>query len=621
MLQENICRTRSALFGLESHTPVRDQNNNSVHGARSGNSNGFKAHGHVNEINTGFLIQENQSGSAVPQPQHEQCKAGYPAYCLEDRSSEVHISDVAVDLRADPSGNTAVYSRSTPRYTDQPLTKRSRTGYESAAECLTSPVLPLDLTKKSCDYQPFGPARFVGEKQNMNLLEKGCDSQTSARLQSKVTVSRHAEIQCGTPYVFSAEGQKQGDKLRQSRIEFNDSGSQTEFQKTPRTKCKNTKKRGDTCDKLNGRKSEVEDTSMTVPEVQSGRRLIKLPTVNSVVRERGTIRGKNSEDDTAGNENVSGVQQKFEPVHSKLMKDQTGDSFDADPESVEVVDRNGNMRPESFEHQKGNVNRLTESSTLPRDSLHLENNQVFAKPVALPPKCKVRVAPKVSSKGNVTVASLSSTLQNEPDLNNNSEKDDELECSLKSAFDLSLVRKIKATPPKPDHKALGQPSQVIRSQNNVRRVDKLVERRPRNEADQWTVHPCSPQNQHPVIPPRPAFSDCGTRRLVLHNQSAESLRSHGQKRRLSLDDSGIHSPPAMLTSSPKEQGSPVDSKLLLCFVVFETGRYNINLDYHVTFTVMPDVFTGAIVVHKFINLVFYRKKTMRGIQENFGIIT
>lgn len=609
MLQENICRTRSALFGLESHTPVRDQNNNSVHGARSGNSNGFKAHGQMNEINTGFQMQENQSDSVVPQPQCKQWKAGYPEPSLEGRSSEGHMSDIALDLRVDASCSTTEYSRSTQRYTEQPLIERSGSGSESAAECLTSPVLPLDLTKKACDYQPFGPARVVGEKQNINLPEKGCDSQASARLQSKVTLNRHAEIQCGTPYVFSAEGQKQSEKLRQNRIEFNDSGSQTEFQTTPRLKRKNREKKGDTCDKITGRKSEVEVTSMTVPEVQSGRRLIKRQTVNSVVREKGTVKGKSSDDDSAGKENVSVVQQKFEPDHAKLMKDQTGDSLGSNQESVEVVDRNGNMRPESFEHQKGERNRLTESSTLPGNSLNLENSQVFAKPTALPPKCKVRVTPKVSSKGEVVVASLSATPQKEPDLINNSEIDYELECSLKSAFDLSLVRKIKASTPKPKHKTVGQPSQVIRSQNNVRKVDKIVERRPRNEADQWTVHPCSPQNQHPVIPPRPAFSDCGTRRHVLYNQSAESLRSHGQKRRLSLDDSGIHSPPGILTSSPKEQGSPVDSKSLLGFVFFETGWYNINLNNHVNFTLMSDVLTGAIVFHKFINLDFNRKKT------------
>ena len=402
--------------------------------------------------------------------------------------------------------------------TPKPLDLSTNFGYVDMNEHNSASQMPINLYNASISGKNDG----VNEKEIRVFQAK----KQPERVKSKATLNRHAEIQCGTPYVLLTDIQQHQPKYM-SNVTSADLDNRNVLNiigKTPRIV-------------ITGKPNESNGTSLKTPLVV----ITGKPTGN-------TNRGVNGRD----------------LVRNKKLTEENDDNQIEDIESPVCQAKSleeGNRRCFSKEIHGNSVENYG------------ENYGEFVKPVALPPKSKARVTPLKGSHRKLPATSL-------PNANNNSEVGYESDTSIRSEFDLSLVRNINARPKvlkvlhKPNQNPLGKPSQIIRSQNNVRMVDRCVEGRARNEADMWTKRQKSPDYYQPIIPPRPAFSDCGTRRLVLANPlRTESVRSHCVKRRHSLDDSGIHSPPELLSHSPHKRGSPVDSKFYILRVYCTTSPF------------------------------------------------
>ncbi|WAR03015.1 TERB1-like protein [Mya arenaria] len=212
------------------------------------------------------------------------------------------------------------------------------------------------------------------------------------------------------------------------------------------------------------------------------------------------------------------------------------------------------------------------------EPMRVGRSRSAVQPTALPPRSKVRITPIRHTA--LPIRAEESRRENM----NNSANGYESDATFKSDFDMSLVRNIRRAPkskrmvtsrPDPIVKAIGKPSQVIKSQNNTASIDRHVEGRERNVADKWDVSLLSPDLKQPTVPPRPAFSDCGMRRHVLRSPSSV----HPHERR-SIDDSGIHSPHVfMRRTSP--QTSPVDScpgNMACKGKILNSRTYNIALE-------------------------------------------
>jgi hypothetical protein len=126
---------------------------------------------------------------------------------------------------------------------------------------------------------------------------------------------------------------------------------------------------------------------------------------------------------------------------------------------------------------------------------------LFVKPCALPPKRKVRVTPLLGDNNPLGARILLSKNSGHCDIKNSSQATD-YDSDVQSEFDLNLFKNVarqqttvKSTP-------------VIKSQNNVREIDRVVEKREGNAAERWQIHPYTPHRQG-IVPLRPAFSDCG----------------------------------------------------------------------------------------------------------------
>lgn len=539
MLQENICKTRSAMHGCETNSNfiITDTNNNSVRDEPQFRlSTRAQACQRCEDNNTARVSYPkctfcNNAEQKKDTNTHGSYETGFPRNNLSTIQRSKSGSICRHDLDKN-SGQTSTHSR---------LSYLSRNGKKTSVlqqneisdifisdfhgnkqnlfdnnrsanvSNICSTPKPLDLSvnsakangneelskrKQTETLSKFSETDISGKKEDPVLQRHSAQSKSGPKL------NRHAETQCGTPFVFTVETQRQRSKKNTEVITYDDRGSQTDSEKTPSGQVKNKTNQN-----------------------------IERASFNQVLSQAKTTQ---------------------EGSYTRKSDFSKSEVSEANNKDTGVEASHLNQPVQSGNKQTKKLISISKSGSLCQSNQ--QRNVEFVKPIALPPKNKVRITPLISSGNRPSANSIG-------DANNSSEVNYDSDASINSEFDLTLVQNIKSRPDVVScYKPLGHASNLIKSQNNVKKIDRCVEGRARNEADQWAVHPCSPENPQPSIPPRPAFSDCGTRRMVLQNPSLDSVRSHGVKRRYSLDDSGIHSPQGILSYSPEKQGSPVDSK-------------------------------------------------------------
>ena len=169
------------------------------------------------------------------------------------------------------------------------------------------------------------------------------------------------------------------------------------------------------------------------------------------------------------------------------------------------------------------------------------HNDTFVKPLATAPRRKVRMTPNLGSD-KLTRAAISKISEDLATANN--EKSD-----IESEFDFQLLQTSRQS----KHHFSGSSKNKSTSETSVKgnrktsSMDCMRSMSSQNKCSDWTVTPMTPEKRQ-CVPPRPAFSDCGSRRPVLGTPM--SVKSVGKLRKRTLDDSGIYSPGNMMPISP-----------------------------------------------------------------------
>ena len=182
---------------------------------------------------------------------------------------------------------------------------------------------------------------------------------------------------------------------------------------------------------------------------------------------------------------------------------------------------------------------------------------LFVKPLAAPPRKRVRLTPVLGSRTQLN------------NLNNSDRKKitvyAESSCSdVESEFDCQLVKAMKNVNRKTDNRLntnhslkYGAGGNKIKSQNNTSKLDKFLDDTTHDATYMWRMAPTTPQSQQ-VIPARPAFSDCGMRRLNVLD-SPYSVKSVGCLGKDSFHENDIDMQEEIRQTSPGN--SSLDSKL------------------------------------------------------------
>lgn len=284
-----------------------------------------------------------------------------------------------------------------------------------------------------------------------------------SELKSKTVINRNAEIQCGTPYVFRSDKQSENRRTMCETVCLNDGSSQTDFLKTPQNPI------------CRGQRSES-------------------------TKSKGSLIEKNVNIDCQSNQKrkVADVNSNFEEMPVVAITEST---------------RKTTLQKKhtESEYKKSLIAAKPLIASSPVASVCSKSSGFFVKPVALPPKSRVRITPYLGSAKLIGSSFMSSRKSEVLDKNTNSTADG-YDSDVQSEFDLNLVKAVKRKMPKLNS------SLVVKSQNNVRRIDKCVESRERNVAEKWQVHPSTPQRQS-IVPARPAFSDCG--RYIMCNSVSD----------------------------------------------------------------------------------------------------
>ena len=169
------------------------------------------------------------------------------------------------------------------------------------------------------------------------------------------------------------------------------------------------------------------------------------------------------------------------------------------------------------------------------------HNDTFVKPLATAPRRKVRMTPNLGSDKltRATISKISEDLATA-----NDEQSD-----IESEFDFQLLQTSRQS----KHHFSGSSKNKTASETSVKgnretsTMDCMRSMSSQNKCSDWTVTPMTPEKRQ-CVPPRPAFSDCGSRRPVLGTPM--SVKSVGKLRKRTLDDSGIYSPGNMMPISP-----------------------------------------------------------------------
>ena len=169
------------------------------------------------------------------------------------------------------------------------------------------------------------------------------------------------------------------------------------------------------------------------------------------------------------------------------------------------------------------------------------HNDTFVKPLATAPRRKVRMTPNLGSDKltRATISKISEDLATA-----NDEQSD-----IESEFDFQLLQTSRQS----KHHFSGSSKNKSASETSVKgnrktsSMDGMRSMSSQNKCSDWTVTPMTPEKRQ-CVPPRPAFSDCGSRRPVLGTPM--SVKSVGKLRKRTLDDSGIYSPGNMMPISP-----------------------------------------------------------------------
>lgn len=259
----------------------------------------------------------------------------------------------------------------------------------------------------------------------------------------KTVINRHAEIQCGTPFVSYLHQSSKNDKNVDEKVVcLSDCGSQTD---EAMPNCHESDNGKQSCSIKN--KRILIENSKSSDRQKEGKKTISMCSFDT--------KNKDSRKDTS-NWNSSTLRQ--------------------------------------------------ETSSVSKESSI--SNALFVKPVALPPKRKVRMTP-VLGPGKLSEArSLSARGSKTSNINNNSKTED-YDSDIQSEFDLNLFKNVKK-----QNACVVKSTTVIKSQNNVRQIDRLLEKQESSVAEKWQVHPSTPLRQS-IVPPRPAYSDCGNYRYYI----------------------------------------------------------------------------------------------------------
>ena len=176
------------------------------------------------------------------------------------------------------------------------------------------------------------------------------------------------------------------------------------------------------------------------------------------------------------------------------------------------------------------------------------STDTFIKPLATAPRRKVRMTPKLGSD------ILPQAIALKVNCKTKSQAADTEQNDVESEFDFKLLRTFRQTKQKcyPGSSNFDSTSEI--SLKNIPRkvftkecVTKSFPVSSQNKCSGWCVTPQTPDKQR-CVPPRPAFSDCGSRRPVF--DSPLSVKSVGKLAKRTLDDSGIYSPGNNLNVSP-----------------------------------------------------------------------
>ena len=180
------------------------------------------------------------------------------------------------------------------------------------------------------------------------------------------------------------------------------------------------------------------------------------------------------------------------------------------------------------------------------------HNDTFVKPLATAPRRKVRMTPNLGSDKltRATISKISEDLATA-----NDEQSD-----IESEFDFQLLQTSRQS----KHHFFGSSKNKSASETSVKgnrktsSMDCARSMSSQNKCSDWTVTPMTPEKRQ-CVPPRPAFSDCGSRRPVLGTPM--SVKSVGKLRKRTLDDSGIYSPGNMMPISPGGSSLSGEAKL------------------------------------------------------------
>ncbi|KAL4225603.1 bouquet formation protein 1 [Mactra antiquata] len=345
------------------------------------------------------------------------------------------------------------------------------------------PEQPLDLTKPCLSNQTM--------EQTMNecisTSTTGANTCSTKVLTQKLQkINRNAEIQCGTPFVLYTEQQSEIDGLSDTGKYRHDSSAQTDFIDRPNIKTASL------VDEDYDRITIQQTLGETSPcSIKQSSNTSKVGSVKGKVKSKPNVVSKSTQNPFSNISNLGSIKGTLISRPTMVSKSMQSSS----PNSLK--------------------SKISDSC--------------FVKPIARAPK--VRVMPNLGPSGcsKMPTKVIRQKLGQSRSITS--------ECDKQLRSDLN---KITLNPGKTSHRPInvqqhGMSRSFVKSQNNVRHLDKYIEQSQGNAADKWQVHPVTPGKQK-ILPARPAFSDCGTRRYSFTTSSA--INSPKSIRKRSVDDSG-----------------------------------------------------------------------------------
>ena len=285
---------------------------------------------------------------------------------------------------------------------------------------------------------------------------------------------------------------------------------------------------------------------------------IKEPTSStSNVLQKGRINLYQAEKETSASTketSASTKENKTEKITIGQVKSQTGrpasnlpsqaktrlgtPASDTPSQAKTLLETSASTTPSQAKACLGASASNTPSNTKTQQGRH---NDTFVKPLATAPRRKVRMTPNLGSDKltRATISKISEDLATA-----NDEQSD-----IESEFDFQLLQTSRQS----KHHFSGSSKNKSASGTSVKgnrktsSMDCMRSMSSQNKCSDWTVTPMTPEKRQ-CVPPRPAFSDCGSRRPVLGTPM--SVKSVGKLRKRTLDDSGIYSPGNMMPISP-----------------------------------------------------------------------